>query len=426
MIRLHEAKMLQTLHRSLTQNIPEAIKVYGAIFHINRGNPFNLEVLVDSWPDYQTVITRPQKQEMMDDKDRYTNTYHIFSKNLQKLPEILESDSVINWKQSLTIQGCQKGLDEKIRDAVASKSVQVNYNKRFLYITDNVFKSITSNASKLMKPLKVASSENVYGSIFNIIRGNPFNLEVLVDSWPNYQTVITWPQKQEMMDDKDYYINSYHIEKLPEILGYNNVINWKQSLTIQGSQNGLNEKIRDAVASKAIQVDYSKRFLYLPNNAMKSNTSKASKPEGSTVENVKFRSTNDNFKLCLLDISHAELVNNNWKFGQNERSLRFIQRCLQNFPGFCLVDPEGKPITWILMEQTNEWRMGYTLPEYQNRGIAKQMMSAFMQYMQKNDIPFFAHVEEMNEYAHKVGKAIGFHFADCGWHEWKCVPTELL
>ncbi|XP_074132052.1 glycine N-acyltransferase-like protein 2 [Sminthopsis crassicaudata] len=288
--------------------------------------------------------------------------------------------------------------------------------------------------TKMLQTLHRALSKSipevmkVYGSIFNIIRGNPFNLEVLVDSWPSYQTVITRPQKQEIMDDKDYYINSYHIfskdlEKLPEILESDSVINWKQSLTIQGCQNGLNEKIRDAVASKAIQVDYSKRFLYITNNAMKSNTSKH---EASTTENVKFRSTNDNFKFSLLDICHAELVNNNWKFGQNERSLRFVQRCLQNFPGFCLVDPEGKPISWIMMEQTNEMRMGHTLPEYQNRGIAKQMMSASMQYLQKNDIPFFTHVEEMNEYSHKLAKAIDLHVADCGWHEWKCVPAELL
>nr|XP_020831852.1 glycine N-acyltransferase-like protein 2 [Phascolarctos cinereus] len=105
MIRLHEAKMLQTLHQSLTKSIPEAMKVYGSIFHIIRGNPFNQEVLVNSWPDYQTVITWPQKQEMMDDKDYYTDTCHIFSKDFQKLPEILGSDSVINWRQSLTIQG---------------------------------------------------------------------------------------------------------------------------------------------------------------------------------------------------------------------------------------------------------------------------------------------------------------------------------
>ncbi|XP_051822812.1 glycine N-acyltransferase-like protein 2 [Antechinus flavipes] len=301
MIRLHEAKMLQTLHRSLIPNIPEAIKVYGAIFHINCGNPFNLEVLVDSWPDYHTVITRPQKQEMIDDRDRYTNTYHIFSKNLQKLPEILESESVINWKQSLTIQGCQKGLDEKIRDAVASKSIQVNYNKRFLYVTDNVLKSITSNTSKLMKPLKVASAEN-----------------------------------------------------------------------------------------------------------------------------LKFISTNNNFRPSLLSVFHAELINNNWKFGQNEKSLRFVKRCLQNFPGYCLLDSEGNPISWTILEHTSEMRMSYSLPEYQRRGFAKQVMNNFMEYLQKNDTIFYGQVEETNEAAQKFLKSVGFSAVDCGGYEWECIPADFI
>ncbi|XP_044537272.1 glycine N-acyltransferase-like protein 2 [Gracilinanus agilis] len=298
MKKLHDAKMLQTLYQSLTKSIPESLKVFGSIFHINRGNPFNLEVLVDSWPDYQTVITRPQKQEMIDDKDYYTNTYHIFSKDLHKLPEILGSDHIINWKQSLIIQGCQNGLNEKIREAVAFKPVQLDYSKRFLYIRDDL--KYTSNASKLKRSQEVNSSEN-----------------------------------------------------------------------------------------------------------------------------MKFRSTNGNFRPSLLDVSHAKLVNDNWKSGQNERSLRYIKRCLQSFPGYCLLGPEGSPVSWLIMEQTGELRMGYTLPEYRGSGMTKQMIFAYLQYLQENGIPYFWEVEEMNEPSHKVAKAFGFH-VDCGWHEWKCVPAEML
>ncbi|XP_051822811.1 glycine N-acyltransferase-like protein 2 [Antechinus flavipes] len=300
MIRLHEAKLLQNLHRSLSKSLPEAMKVYGSIFHINRGNPFNLDVLVDSWPDYQTVITRPQKQEMMDDKDHYINTYHIFSKDFQKLPEILGSDSVINWRQSLTIQGCQNGLHEKIRDIVASKSIKMDYSKRFLYIRDDVLESGTANTNNLLS-------------------------------------------------------------------------------------------LYEAICS----------------------------------ENVKFR-RNNNIKPSLLDVSHAELVNNNWKYGQNEKSLRFVKRCLQNFPGYCLLGPEGNPISWTIIEHTCELRMSYTLPEYRSRRITQWMGIGYMQHLKENDMPFYGHVEEMNEQSHKLAKFLGFHPMDCGWHEWKCVPDELL
>ena len=30
--------------------------------HMNHGNPFNLKALVDKWPDFKTVVIRPQEQ----------------------------------------------------------------------------------------------------------------------------------------------------------------------------------------------------------------------------------------------------------------------------------------------------------------------------------------------------------------------------
>lgn len=37
-------------------------QVYGAVMNINRGNPFQKEVVLDSWPDFKAVITRRQKE----------------------------------------------------------------------------------------------------------------------------------------------------------------------------------------------------------------------------------------------------------------------------------------------------------------------------------------------------------------------------
>ncbi|KAI2560100.1 GLYATL1 isoform 3, partial [Pan troglodytes] len=67
MILLNNSHKLLALYKSLARSIPESLKVYGSVYHINHGNPFNMEVLVDSWPEYQMVIIRPQKQEMTDD-----------------------------------------------------------------------------------------------------------------------------------------------------------------------------------------------------------------------------------------------------------------------------------------------------------------------------------------------------------------------
>ncbi|XP_020831851.1 glycine N-acyltransferase-like protein 2 [Phascolarctos cinereus] len=300
MLLLREAQMLQTLHQSLAKSIPESLKVYGSIFHINRGNPFNLEVLADSWPEYKTIITRPRKEEMTDDMDHYTNTYHIFTKTPERLPELLESNKVINWDQILTIQGCQQGLNEKIQSVAASKSLQIDYSKRFLYATEAVLQLKSSN--------------------------------------------------------KRMFGRSYE-ETIPNIGEF-----------------------------------------------------------GSEVKN---------FKPTFLDVSHSELVNNNWKFGKNEKSLRYIKSCIQNFPAYCLLDPKGNPITWSVMEPTCELRMAYTLLEYQGRGMLKKMMEAYMKYLQQNEIPFYLHVEDMNENSHKAVRHLNFNAMPCDWHQWKSTPTRF-
>lgn len=37
-------------------------QVYGTVMHVNRGNPAGQEVLVDSWPEFKIVLTRPNRE----------------------------------------------------------------------------------------------------------------------------------------------------------------------------------------------------------------------------------------------------------------------------------------------------------------------------------------------------------------------------
>ncbi|XP_005862185.1 PREDICTED: glycine N-acyltransferase-like, partial [Myotis brandtii] len=104
MLHLQGPQMLQMLEKSLRKSLPESLKVYGTIFHMNEGNPFKLKALVDKWPDFNTVAVRPQEQDMVDDLDHYTNTYQIYSKDPKNCQEVLGLPEVINWKQHLQIQ----------------------------------------------------------------------------------------------------------------------------------------------------------------------------------------------------------------------------------------------------------------------------------------------------------------------------------
>ncbi|NXK15118.1 GLYL3 protein, partial [Herpetotheres cachinnans] len=49
---------LQRLEGALRRSLPLTLPVYGAVMNINRGNPGEFEVVVDSWPDFGAVLAR--------------------------------------------------------------------------------------------------------------------------------------------------------------------------------------------------------------------------------------------------------------------------------------------------------------------------------------------------------------------------------
>ncbi|XP_044537909.1 glycine N-acyltransferase-like protein 2 [Gracilinanus agilis] len=288
-----EDHMVQTLYQSLAKNIPESLKVYGSIFHIIHGNPFNLEVLVDSWPDFHTVITRPKKEAMVDKLDQYTNTYHIFTKDLQKCQQFLEATEVIDWDQVIQIQGCQESLDEIIKKIAASKSIQVEHLSNVLFVREEI-------------------------------------------------------QQLETAEDK------------------------------------------------------------CP----------------ATISEPKLFERNHEFKLTPMSESYAKLVNDHWNLGLNEKSLNYVRRCIQNFPSFCLLNSEGNPIGWHVMDQTGELRMGYTLPKYRRMGVQSYLGITASKYLLKEKIPFFLHIAERNKFLSNALSQNGFQVFLRGWNQWKLTPNN--
>nr|XP_012326858.1 glycine N-acyltransferase-like protein 2 [Aotus nancymaae]XP_012326861.1 glycine N-acyltransferase-like protein 2 [Aotus nancymaae] len=289
----------------------------------------------------------------------------------------------------------------------------------------------SQNLQILHKSLEksIPESIKVYGAIFNIKNKNPFKMEVLVDAWPDYQTVITRPQKQEMKDDQDHYTNTYHIftkapDKLEEVLSCSQVINWEQTFQIQGCQKGLDEAIRKVATSKSVQVDYVKTMLFIPELLKKHETSSNDKMEFFEMHKVDDNNKKINFSNMFLDTSHAGLINEHWAFGKNERSLKYIERCLQDFLGFGVLGPEGELVSWVVMEQSCELRMGYTIPKYRNQGNMSQIICHLKKYLSQKEIPFYIHAADNHEKHLQALKNVGYKFCPCGWHQWKCTPKK--
>ncbi|XP_003920207.3 glycine N-acyltransferase isoform X2 [Saimiri boliviensis] len=272
------------------------------------------------------------------------------------------------------------------------------------------------------------ASLKVYGTVFHMNHGNPFNLKALVDKWPDFNTVIVCPQEQDMKDDLDHYTNSYQIySKDPpncqEFLGSPELINWKQHLQIQSSQPSLNEAIQNLAAIKSFKVEQTQRILYIPFETAKKLAPFLLESKNISPSGVKIKTINQEmFKLSSMDVAHADLVNKFWSFGGNERSQRFIERCIQTFPSFCLLGPEGTPVCWGLMDQTGEMRMAGTLPEYRNQGLVTYVVSFQSQEMGKLGFPIYSHVDYRNEAMQRVSYNLQHISIPRGWNQWNCVP----
>ncbi|XP_024604615.1 glycine N-acyltransferase-like [Neophocaena asiaeorientalis asiaeorientalis] len=272
------------------------------------------------------------------------------------------------------------------------------------------------------------TSLKVYGTVFHMNQGNPFKLKALVDRWPDFNTVVIRPQEQDMIDDLDHYTNTYHIyskdlKNCQEFLSLPEVINWKQHLQIQSSQSSLNEVIQSLAATKSFKVKQSQNILYMATEAIRELAPSLLDVKNLSLSHGKPKAIDQEmFKLSSLDPTHAAVVNKFWHFGGNEWSKRFIERCIRTFPTFCLLGPEGTPVSWSLMDQTGEMRMGGTLPEYRGQGLVTYVIYYQTQALITRGFPVYSHVDKNNKIMQKMSHSLNHIPVPCDWNQWNCVP----
>ncbi|KAG8125383.1 hypothetical protein E2320_020583 [Naja naja] len=81
------------------------ILVCGAVMHINRGNPAQHEVVVDSWPEFKAVLTRPRKEVVKDNRDYYANLHAAFYREEDACRTLLENKDAVDWDKAFQLQG---------------------------------------------------------------------------------------------------------------------------------------------------------------------------------------------------------------------------------------------------------------------------------------------------------------------------------
>nr|XP_060628691.1 glycine N-acyltransferase-like protein 3 [Anolis sagrei ordinatus] len=121
MLVLGSQDELQVLKKELRCCFPESLKVYGAVLNICQGNAFHQEVLVDSWPNFQVVIARPQREKIPLETNYFTQSYAVFCRLLSAFEELVKDTDAIDWKQEFLLQALQVSVYQRSRSLAAAR-----------------------------------------------------------------------------------------------------------------------------------------------------------------------------------------------------------------------------------------------------------------------------------------------------------------
>ncbi|XP_066467873.1 glycine N-acyltransferase-like protein 3 [Tiliqua scincoides] len=135
MLILSSPSKLRLLEEMLQKIQSQSLVVCGAVMNINRGNPFGYEVIVDSWPEFKAILTRPRREVPSDDSDVFANTYTAFYRDQDAYRTLLLESDAVNWSQCFTIRGNQDGIYEASRNAAAAKQMRFSSASYIPYLS---------------------------------------------------------------------------------------------------------------------------------------------------------------------------------------------------------------------------------------------------------------------------------------------------
>ncbi|MGH0116395.1 UNVERIFIED_CONTAM: hypothetical protein FKN15_035699, partial [Acipenser sinensis] len=130
-------------------------------------------------------------------------------------------------------------------------------------------------------------------------------------------------------------------------------------------------------------------------------------------------------RISSLRVTHAEIVNQSVKYGGNEHSLNYIKTCIQNLPSCCILDDNGSPISWALLDESCAIRMGFTFPEYRRVGYMKVVLATLARKVHMMGFPVHLRVEENNTAALRACKSMGFTLYPDLYLMFKLIPSSL-
>ncbi|MCI4376779.1 hypothetical protein PGIGA_G00192400 [Pangasianodon gigas] len=234
-------------------------------------------------------------------------------------------------------------------------------------------------------------SLQVYGYICIINRIEADPSDVLVDQWPDFSVLFIRPKRQQKSDHfKAISIFTMDETTLRNILIRTDVLDWKQYLSLSVDLC-YEEMLKFVAVSRGVPVnkDHVCHMMQLQN------------PSNLTTERLPIR-------VSSLNESHIALVNSTWKFGMGEFSEANIRNMIMNFPSCCVLDSEGRPVSWILTYASCAMGMLYTMPEHRRKGYAKALVTILAKKLHSEGFPVYCFIEEENQPSYRLFTSLGF------------------
>ncbi|KAJ8263030.1 hypothetical protein COCON_G00154870 [Conger conger] len=234
----------------------------------------------------------------------------------------------------------------------------------------------------------------VYGFLFGMNRNKPQTLEVVVDSWPDFKTIIFRPhQKNEYALFLSKVVTFFSTDEkiLKRMLTEDNILDWNQYFEMIGIDichvtilKGISVKSRQWSVEHLLE-------LKDPNLLPQLRVNSDLEP-----------------RISSLNESHISLVNKTWKYGGDEKSFQLVKLLISHFPTCCITDEEGRPVSWVLLYDCYAMGMLYTAPEYRRRGYAKILISTMATRLHSQGYPVYCYIQEENQLSYSLFKKLGF------------------
>ncbi|XP_042337254.1 glycine N-acyltransferase-like protein 3, partial [Plectropomus leopardus] len=235
-------------------------------------------------------------------------------------------------------------------------------------------------------------SQQIYGCLVlkNRVRSDP--VKVLVDRWPEFNVIICKPQYQQRGDlFKSTVVFANDDALLEETIRTPSVFDWTQYLCVD-----IDFRHVDILKAVAAERGVSCSSLSVSHMVIQEDVSHLPSVDSSGIS------------LGCLDESHVDLVNQTWKFGRKERTVGMIRNMITNFPSCCVLDAEGRPVSWVLTYASCSLGVAYTLPEHRGKSYGTIVVIDLAKRFHAQGFPVYGLVEEANDLSYGLLKRMGF------------------